>query len=78
MEGGGGRAKWESCTYRAFPQLRRERKRSDARRLARRGNDRRTEHLQGLPDGLFVEDMTCRVRVVTVLDALHVLRPGKE
>ena len=34
---------------------------------------RRTEHLQGLPDGLLVEDMVLRVGVAAVLYTLHVL-----
>lgn len=33
----------------------------------------RTEHLEGLPDGLLVKDMISRVWVGTVLDASHVL-----
>ena len=33
----------------------------------------RTEHLESLPDGLFKENMGGRIRVRTVLDALHVL-----
>lgn len=78
MEARGGRAEMDSCTYRAFLRLRRERQQSDARTLERPSNDRRTEHLQGLPYRLLVEDMPCRVWVITVLDTLHILRASKE
>ena len=40
---------------------------SEARRSTR------TEHLERLPDRLLVEDVVAGVRVVAVLDALHVL-----
>lgn len=33
----------------------------------------RTKHLQGLPDGLFIENAVDGIRVVAVLDTLHVL-----
>ena len=33
----------------------------------------RTEHLEGLPDWLFVENTTTRMWVITVLNTLHVL-----
>lgn len=35
--------------------------------------DRRTEHLEGLPHGLLVEDVVCRIWVIAVFYALHVL-----
>ena len=33
-----------------------------------------TEHLEGLPDGLLIENMSSRVGVTAVFDALHVLQ----
>jgi hypothetical protein len=37
------------------------------------GDSKRTEHLQGLPYGLFVQDPVMEIWVVTVFYALHVL-----
>lgn len=36
-----------------------------------------TEHLEGLPHGLFVKNVMGRVGVIAVLYALHVLRESK-
>lgn len=74
----GERVEVDSCTYRAFLRLQRERQGSDVWTLARPRDDRRTEHLEGLPYRLLVEDMTRRVRVITVLDTLHVLKASQE
>jgi hypothetical protein len=58
-------------TYKAFPQLMGK---GQVRHITRiRGKKIRTEHLESLPHGLLIEDVAFRVRIITVLYALHVL-----
>lgn len=49
----------------------------EGRTLVGGADDRRTEHLESLPDGLLVDNPMRRVRVGAVLDALHVLANGE-
>ena len=50
---------------------------SSTRRVIRKRTAEFTdEHLEGLPDGLLVEDVGARIWVGAVLDALHVLGAG--
>ena len=61
------------CTYRA--SLRLTRNVTVRPTHAQRGlRGARTEHLQGLPDRLLVQNAVRRVARVTILDTLHVLR----